>query len=262
MSTGTEPEGRGRRSGGRAARVAARSQAVGRAVPFITRTLAPVETVSEEGIGLIERNADRILEEAGIEFRDPDALATLKAAGADVDGELVRFPDGMARAVVQATAPREFTQFARNPANDVRFGGMHTILRARVRFALRPRPGPGAALRDDRGLPELREADVRLAVPAPQRRHRLRARRPAGEQAASRHGLRAPAVLGQAVHGLGHASRSRARHRGDGADPVRRGAPRGPPRDPQPDQRELALGVGRHDAGRREGVTRRRTRRC
>ncbi len=128
MSIGTEPEGgRGRRSGGRAARVAARSQAVARAVPFITRTLAPVEVLSEEGVALIEHNAERILEEAGIEFRDPEALATLRAAGADVRGELVRFPDGMARKVVQATAPGEFTQFARNPANDVRFGGMHTI---------------------------------------------------------------------------------------------------------------------------------------
>ena len=78
-------EARGRRSGGRAARVEARLHAVAERVPFITRTLAPFEVLSEEGLELIEHNADTILESVGIEFRDPDALATLKDAGADVE---------------------------------------------------------------------------------------------------------------------------------------------------------------------------------
>jgi trimethylamine--corrinoid protein Co-methyltransferase len=127
VSIEREPRSAGRRSGGRAARVAARMHAVAERVPFITRTLEPLEVLSQEGIELVEHNANQILERAGIEFRDPAALATLKAAGADVDGERVRFPDAMARRLVQATAPREFTQFARNPANDVRLGGTSTV---------------------------------------------------------------------------------------------------------------------------------------
>ena len=103
---------------------------------------------------------------------------------------------------------REFTQVARNRANDVVFGGQRDDLRARVRLAVRPRPRRRPPLRDDRGLPELREARVRLAVAPPLGRHGLRAGRRAGQQAALRHGLRAHPLLGQAVHGLGHAARS------------------------------------------------------
>jgi trimethylamine---corrinoid protein Co-methyltransferase len=120
-------EARGRRSGGRAARVEARLHAVAERVPFITRTLAPFEVLSAEGLELIEHNADTILETVGIDFRDPDALATLKEAGAEVEGERVRFPRGMARSLVQATAPGTFTQHARNPANDVQIGGTATV---------------------------------------------------------------------------------------------------------------------------------------
>jgi trimethylamine--corrinoid protein Co-methyltransferase len=118
---------RGRRSGGSEARRAARLHAVAEKVPFITRTMTPFEVLSSEGLELIEHNADVILERVGVEFRDPEALATLKSAGADVEGELVRFPAGMARTLVQATAPREFVQHARKPANDVRLGGDATV---------------------------------------------------------------------------------------------------------------------------------------
>src|SRR4029450_6563391 len=119
-------ETRGRRAGGRAARQAARMQAVVESVPFLTRTLAPVEVLSEEGLSLLEENADTILERVGIDFRDaPDALELLKGAGAEVDGERVRFPRGLARQLVQATAPREFTQIARNRERSVVFGGQN-----------------------------------------------------------------------------------------------------------------------------------------
>jgi trimethylamine--corrinoid protein Co-methyltransferase len=117
------------RTGGRAGRQAARLAAHVERVPFLTRTLKPVEVLSDEGLELIERNADTILEEVGVIFRDaPDAVELLRSAGAEVDGELVRFPRGMARSVVQATAPATFTQHARNPANDVVIGGMNTVL--------------------------------------------------------------------------------------------------------------------------------------
>ena len=115
-------ETRSRRSGGRAARQAARLHAHVERVPFLTRTLRPVEVLSEEGLSLLEENADRILEEVGIEFHGaPDALELFARAGAGVEGERVRFPRGLCRSLVQATAPEQFTQAARNRANDVVF---------------------------------------------------------------------------------------------------------------------------------------------
>ena len=117
-----------RRSGGRAGRQAARMQAHVERVPFLTRALAPVEVLGEEGLAIIEQNAERILEEVGIEFHDaPDALELFGGAGAQVDGERVRFPRGLCRSLVQGTAPATFTQVARNRAHDVVFGGKGTI---------------------------------------------------------------------------------------------------------------------------------------
>ena len=120
---------RGRRTGGRAGRQAARAAHTPDRVPYLTRTLKPFEVLSEEGLVTIEENADTILERVGIEFHDaPDAVQLLKDAGCDVEGERVRFPRGLARSTIQATAPRQFTQYARNPANNVEIGGMHTVL--------------------------------------------------------------------------------------------------------------------------------------
>ncbi len=122
-------EGPRHRTGGRAGRVAARLAAHIEAAPYLTRALNPVEVLSEEGLALLEENADTILEEVGIEFRgDPDALRLLREAGADVTGELVRFPRGMCRTIVQASAPRIFTQHARNPERTVKIGDRHTVL--------------------------------------------------------------------------------------------------------------------------------------
>jgi trimethylamine--corrinoid protein Co-methyltransferase len=116
------------RSGGRAGRQALRLSHQVERVPFLNRTLPPFEVLNEEGLTLIEQNADTILEEVGLEFRgDPEALRLLKDAGADVQGERVRFPRGMCRQIVQATAPKIFTQHARNPANSVQIGGTATV---------------------------------------------------------------------------------------------------------------------------------------
>ena len=118
-----------RRSGGRLARQAARAdRSTAAVVPYLTRTMAPFEVVSEEGLALIEHNADTILEQVGIDFRgDPDALRLLKDAGCDVQGERVHFPRGLARTIIQKSAPRVFTQYARNPARNVQIGGNATV---------------------------------------------------------------------------------------------------------------------------------------
>ncbi len=124
----SETQARGRRSGGRAGRRAARAAAAPVHPAFITRRIAPYELVSEEGLELLEHNADTILEEVGVEFRGhPRSLALLRDAGADVDGERVRFPRGMCRRIVQDSAPSTYTQHARNPERSVQVGGDATV---------------------------------------------------------------------------------------------------------------------------------------
>ena len=116
---------RGRR--GRAARRASRQVAVAVALPFITRKIPLTEVLTDEGLETIEANAETILAEIGIEFRDDEeALALWRDAGADVDGERVRMPRGLARNLLQ-TAPTEFDQLARNPERNVHIGGNATV---------------------------------------------------------------------------------------------------------------------------------------
>jgi trimethylamine--corrinoid protein Co-methyltransferase len=108
---------------GREARRQARLQRAAASVPFIVRRLAPTNLLAEETLALIEANAETILEEIGLEFRDhPRAIELLKGAGADVKGSRVRFPKGLARSLCR-TAPARFTQIARNPARNVEIGG-------------------------------------------------------------------------------------------------------------------------------------------
>ena len=117
-----------RSTGGREAKRAARSARVAQSAPYITRKIPYFEVLDEEGLATIERNANTILEEIGIDFRDDaEALDIWRKAGAEITGERVRFPGGMCRAIVQASAPREFTQYARNPAHNVVIGGKNTV---------------------------------------------------------------------------------------------------------------------------------------
>lgn len=99
------------------------------AAAYITRNIPEYEVLSEESLQQIEDNADKILEEIGIEFSgDPEALEIWKEAGADIQGERVRFPKGLCRSLIQKTAPAQFTQHARNSARNVEIGGKHTVL--------------------------------------------------------------------------------------------------------------------------------------
>ncbi len=117
-----------RRSGGRAARQAARTARSLESVPFLTRSLAPVEVLQAEALELIEQNANTLLERVGIEVHDfPEALEIYRQGGAEIDGTRVRFPDGLARKLVMATAPSTFLQHARNPERSVTIGDPHLV---------------------------------------------------------------------------------------------------------------------------------------
>jgi trimethylamine--corrinoid protein Co-methyltransferase len=117
----------GRRGGGRAARQAARTARAIDSVPFLTRKLAPVEVLDEEGLALIESNAEKLLEQVGIEVGNfPEALDIYRNAGCEVTETRVHFPAGLARSIL-ATTPTTFTQHARNPEHDVIIGDPHLV---------------------------------------------------------------------------------------------------------------------------------------
>ena len=121
-------ERRSRRGGGRDARRSARGGAgAEQAAPYITRQIEPVDILSDEACEIIENNAETILEEIGIDFRDDaEALSILKDIGCDVKGERVHFPRGLARKMCE-TAPSQFTQHARNASRSVEIGGKNTV---------------------------------------------------------------------------------------------------------------------------------------
>ncbi len=109
---------RGRRRRGDSA-----EEVVPSAPAFITRTAPTYEYLSNEGLQRIEDEAERLLVEIGIEFRDyPPTLDVFKKAGADVRGELVRFQPGMCREIITKSAPQSFTQLSRNPDRNVKIG--------------------------------------------------------------------------------------------------------------------------------------------
>ena len=95
---------------------------------FIERNIPNFEVLNDEALDIIETNAETVLEEIGVNFPDnPAALRRWRDAGADVDGERVRIPRGLARQLC-ATAPATFTQHARNPARSVEIGGRNLVL--------------------------------------------------------------------------------------------------------------------------------------
>ena len=134
----------------------------------------------------------------------------------------------MCRQIVQATAPRQFTQYARNPERNVEIGGMHTV------FA----PNYGSPfVRDlDRGrrygtIEDFRNF-VKLTYASPYLHHSGgTVCEPVDVPVNKRHldmVYCAHPLQRQAVHGLGHGAGTGARHGRDGAHHVRRRLPRGP----------------------------------
>src|ERR1700722_14049777 len=187
---------------GREARRSARAQRSLASIPYITRKIPLTELVSEEGLQTIERNAETLLEEVGVEFREfPPAIELFRGAGCDIKGERVRFPRGLARSLC-ATTPARYVQHARNPERNVTIGGDAMV------FA----PNYGSPFVHDLdkgrryGTLEDFQNFVKLAYVSPYIHHSggtvCGAGRSAGQQAAFRDGVRACQIFGQAVHGL------------------------------------------------------------
>ncbi|MXZ80053.1 MAG: trimethylamine methyltransferase family protein [Gammaproteobacteria bacterium] len=117
---------RSRKRGGRRGRSESAAADLHRA-PYLTRQIPDAQLLSAEGLELIEHNADTILEEIGIEFRYEPAKRLFRLAGADLDGDRIRFPRGMCRSIIRNSAPSSFEQKARNPERNVVIGGKSTV---------------------------------------------------------------------------------------------------------------------------------------
>lgn len=124
----SEGESRRARGGGGASRRAERSAVSFETAKFIQRNIPNFEILNEEALQIIEWNAETVLEEIGVNFvENPAALQLWRDAGADVRGERVHIPRGLARKLC-ATAPKSFTQYARNPERNVEIGGRNLVL--------------------------------------------------------------------------------------------------------------------------------------
>ncbi len=116
------------RGGGGAARRAERTAVSIETARYIERNIPNFEILNTEALEIIEWNAETVLEEIGVNFvENPAALELWRQAGADVQGERVRIPRGLARQLC-ATAPSHFTQHARNPDRNVVIGGKGLVL--------------------------------------------------------------------------------------------------------------------------------------
>ena len=127
MAEGQASVRRARRGGGGAARRAERTAPRIEYVPAVERRIPTVDILDAEAIEIIEANAEIVLEEIGVAFPEqPKALERWREAGADVQGDRVHIPKGLARKLCQ-TAPSSFVQHARDPAKSVTIGGRSMV---------------------------------------------------------------------------------------------------------------------------------------
>lgn len=154
-----------RRSGRRERRDAEREAAVARMVQPL-HNLPTYDMISEEGLDEIHQTSLKILSDVGIDFYDEEARAILKEHGAEVKGDTAYFDPALIQEYV-SRAPRQFTQLARNPTNNVVIGGNYMC------FA--PVYGPPYVYSLDRGRREATLEDfenfVKLAYMSPYIHH-------------------------------------------------------------------------------------------
>ncbi len=125
MSEKEQPNKRrvARSSDARSRRQARRQAMTSNSAPaYVTRKIPFYAMLDEDALVRIEDQADWLMQEVGLEFRDdPEALRIWQTAGAEVSDTRVRAPRGMVRELCKS-APSEFVQHARNPDRSVRIG--------------------------------------------------------------------------------------------------------------------------------------------
>jgi len=88
----------------------------------VERRLAPLEILSADEIEHIHETSLAILARIGLRVLEPGARDRFRRAGAEVEGDMVRFPPAMIAGHLRHV-PQDFTLIARNPARNLRFGG-------------------------------------------------------------------------------------------------------------------------------------------
>ena len=114
------------RRGGRRARRRERLASPVVSLPTLKRNIPVYEVLDEEGVELIHDASMTILEEVGIDFRDDEAIALWKEAGAEVSGQRVHLDRALVMDLV-AKNPEEFDLHGRNPERKVRIGGRNMV---------------------------------------------------------------------------------------------------------------------------------------
>ncbi|MCB9418701.1 MAG: trimethylamine methyltransferase family protein [Ardenticatenaceae bacterium] len=82
------------------------------------------ELLDEAGLEKIDQAALEILSEVGVDFYDEEARDILRQHGVRLKGDTAFFDPAIVKEYA-AKAPSQFTQIARNPANNVVIGGNH-----------------------------------------------------------------------------------------------------------------------------------------
>jgi trimethylamine---corrinoid protein Co-methyltransferase len=132
----------------------------------ITYQMPRYELVERAALQRIHDQSMKILGELGIDFYDEEVRAILAEHGVKVVGDTAYFSEEVVMRYV-GLAPREFTQLARNPANNVVIGGNRAV------FA--PVYGPPFVIDLDRGRRESKLEDfqnfVKLTYATPYLHH-------------------------------------------------------------------------------------------
>ncbi|MEH6456458.1 MAG: trimethylamine methyltransferase family protein, partial [Cocleimonas sp.] len=126
----TQKPSSGRRASrrGRAARMQQRNASAPLTSSIFKRNIPRYPLLNSEALESIEEQADWILKEVGIEFRgDEEALRLFREAGADVQGERIRFDAGHVTELC-STAPSSFRMESRIPEHSIILGGDHIVM--------------------------------------------------------------------------------------------------------------------------------------
>ena len=115
-----------KRRGGSASRRAKRQNAPIVHKPTLVRSIPVYEILNDEGVEQVHDLAMRIVEDVGIEFRDPESVGYWRTTDAEIDGERIRVSRETLLQLV-GKAPSEFTHHARNPERSVRVGGRNMV---------------------------------------------------------------------------------------------------------------------------------------
>jgi trimethylamine--corrinoid protein Co-methyltransferase len=95
-------------------------------LPGLERNIPVCEVMDGSQVERIHNASMDILENVGVQFRDPIALEDWKRIGAKVVGELVYLDRALVMDLI-STIPADFTYNARDPKKNVRLGGKHSI---------------------------------------------------------------------------------------------------------------------------------------